>query len=92
MVLLAFDITKDLFKENFVGFSVKYKSPSGASNFLVNRINFEGDGKLTDSDKPLPEIQVDTRSRNVPSERQESKLRHLQYYVTPDTGPNKGCA
>lgn len=51
MVLLAFDITKGLLKENFVGFSVKYKSPSGASNFLVNRINFEGDGKLTDSDK-----------------------------------------
>ena len=51
MTLLAFNIEESLLKSNFVGFSIKYKTPSGSSNFLVNRINFEGDGKLTESDK-----------------------------------------
>jgi len=84
MVLLAFDITKDLFKENFVGFSVKYKSPSGASNFLVNRINFEGDGKLTDSDKaPFQKF----RWIHVPGTYHQSvknpNYGTYRYYVTP---------
>ena len=51
MTLLAFNVEDSLLKRNFVGFSIKYETPSGTSNFLVNRINFEGDGKLTESDK-----------------------------------------
>ena len=51
MTLLAFNVEDGLLKRNFVGFSIKYETPSGTSNFLVNRINFEGDGKLTESDK-----------------------------------------
>jgi len=51
MTLLAFNIEENLLKSNFVGFSIRYKTPSGHSYFLVNRINFEGDGALTESDK-----------------------------------------
>jgi phosphatidylserine/phosphatidylglycerophosphate/cardiolipin synthase-like enzyme len=51
MTLLAFNLDESLLKSNFVGFSVKHKTPSGSTNYLVNRINFEGDGKLTESDK-----------------------------------------
>jgi phosphatidylserine/phosphatidylglycerophosphate/cardiolipin synthase-like enzyme len=51
MTLLAFNLDESLLQNNFVGFTVKYKTPSGSSNFLVNRINFEGDGKLTESDE-----------------------------------------
>jgi phosphatidylserine/phosphatidylglycerophosphate/cardiolipin synthase-like enzyme len=84
MTLLAFDIGDELLKNSFVGFSVKYKSPSGASYFLTNRINFEGDGKLTDSDDaPFQKF----RWIHVPGTFHQSlaspKYGTYRYYVTP---------
>ncbi|MCG6534185.1 MAG: phospholipase D-like domain-containing protein [Syntrophales bacterium LBB04] len=82
MTLLAFDITDDLLKDNFVGFSVKYKSPSGSSNFLTNRINFVGDGKLPDSDDaPFQKF----RWVHVPGtyHQKSPKYGTYKYYVTP---------
>lgn len=84
MTLLAFNIDESLLKSNFVGFSVKYKTPSGSSNFLTNRINFVGDGKLTDSDlAPFQKF----RWIHVPGTFHQNlnspKYGTYSYFVTP---------
>ncbi len=84
MSLLAFNLEKNLNKENFVGFSIACQPEGAEKYFLFNRINFGGTSELTTSEyAPFQKF----RWIHVPGDSHlpvnKSKRGNYTYFVTP---------
>ncbi|MGZ3956330.1 MAG: phospholipase D-like domain-containing protein [Flavisolibacter sp.] len=75
MTLLAFDIEETLNTEEFVGFTLEYRTPSGKTFPIVNKINFKGEDKLYPSrEAPIQKF----RWLHVPGNTQQT-LNNIEY-------------
>lgn len=84
MTMLAFDIDDSLNTNEFVGFTLSYKTPSKIEYQITNKLNFTGEDKLTDSkDSPIQKFRWLHVPGNIHQDFSQIETGTYTYFVTP---------